>query len=158
MSDWHDVANRGLSLLSGDSSDEATRTVCILKHVLVESKSDMYISKDFFNVQQTAGGLPPDITMDQFIDMIAGHVRGAGDSDPGLGGSSFDGTLPDNDVRSALLTFDDMIRRHIRFLNGVVHQAAPGDVHVALWNLILAALNDPNSIYGDCYKDFITVT
>lgn len=155
MSDWHDVANRGLSLLSDNSSDEARRTVRILNHVLDESNSDMYISKDFFNVQQTAGGLPPGVTMDQFVELIAGHVRGTGDNDPGLGGSGFDESLPDDDVRGALLTFDDTIRRHIRFLNGVVHQAAPGDVHVALFNLILAALDDPNSIYGDCYRDFI---
>jgi len=144
-----------MSVLSGDSSDTATRTVSILNHVLDESKSDMYISKDFFNVQQTAGGLPPGVTMDQFVEMITGHVRGAGDNDPGLAGASFDSALSDDDVRVALLSFDDSIRRHIRFLNGAVHQGAPGEVHVALWNLILAAREDPNSIYGHCYKDFI---
>ncbi len=155
MSDWHDVARRGLSLLDGDSSDEATRTVCILNHILDESKSDWYLSRDFFNVQQTAGGLPSTVTMDQFLSGITGHVRGVGDSDPGLGGSSFDQSLPDDDVRSALLTFDNVIRQHVGFLNGVVHQIAPGDVHVALWNLILSAHDDPSSIYGDCYKDYI---
>jgi hypothetical protein len=37
-----------------------------------------------------------------------------------------------------LMSFDTNIRHHITFLNGVVHQIAPGDVHLALWNLILA--------------------
>jgi hypothetical protein len=158
MSDWHDVANRGLSLLAGDSSEEATRTVCILNHLLDESKSDSYISCDFFNVQQTAGGLDPasGMTIDQFIAMVTGHVCNGGTcGDLGLAGSSFDASLPDDDVRKALLTFDDMIRRHIRFLNGVVHQIAPGEVHLALWNWILAARDDSTTIYGDCYHDFI---
>ncbi len=39
------------------------------------------------------------------------------------------------------------------FDNGVVHQIAPGEVHVALWNLILDALKDPNSIYK-CYAGY----
>jgi len=157
MSDWHDVANRGLSLLADNASEEAARTVCILNHILNEDNSDLYISKDFFNVQQTAGGLPPDITMDQFIQIVAGHVRGAGENDLGLGGSSFDESLPDEDVRSALLTFDDSIRRHIRFLNGVVHQAAAGEVHRGLWDFILAAREEPTTIYGACYRDFLVV-
>ncbi len=157
MSDWHDVANRGVSLFSGDSSDAATRTVSILNHVLNESNSDSYLSKDFFNVKQTAGGLPDGVTMDQYLSAIIGHVRGTGDSDPGLGGSSFDASLSDDDLRTALLSFDDNIRQHIQFLNGVVHQIAPGDVHVALWNWILNAHNDPTTLYGDTYKDYIVV-
>src|SRR5689334_3285507 len=137
MSDWRDVANRGVALLSNNPSQEAARTVCILNHVLNENNSDSYISCDFFNVQQTAGGLDPasGLTIDQFIAMVTGHVREGGTcGDLGLTGSSFDASLSDDDVRTAYLTFDDVIRRHIQFLNGVVHQIAPGDVHVALWN------------------------
>lgn len=55
---------------------------------------------------------------------------------------------------AALLTFDDVIRKHMRFLNGVVHQAAPGDVHLALWELILEARSDSRSLYS-CYSDFL---
>src|SRR5262245_9999409 len=157
MSDWHDVARRGLSLLEGDSSGEAARTICILNHVLEEANSDIYIGKDFFNVQQTAGGLPPGFTIERFIQAIAGHVRGVGENDIGLAGSSFDESLPDEDVRAALLSFDDVIRRHIRFLNGAVHQIAPGKVHLALWDLILTARDDATTIYGACYQGFIAV-
>jgi hypothetical protein len=52
------------------------------------------------------------------------------------------------------MSIDENIRHHISFLNGVVHQAAAGDVHKALWQLILDARTDPASIYT-CYKDFL---
>jgi len=148
MSDWKNAASRGLSLLSDDSSDTADRTGRILRHVLDEGNQDDYISKDFFNVQQTAGGLPESLSMQQFIDMVAGHVRDQ------LTMSSFDDTISDDDFRTAVLTFDDNIRRHIRFLNGVVHQAAPGEVHLALWRLILDSRTDDRSVYS-CYRDFL---
>jgi hypothetical protein len=148
MGDWQDAANRGVALLSSDQSGEATRTVSILRHVL-NGADDTYISKDFFNVQQTAGGLPDGMSLDQFINAVAGHVK------DGLTSSSFDPSLSDADLRTAFLSFDDVIRRHVVFLNGVVHQIAPGDVHVGLWNWILAAHNDSNTLYGDCYRDFI---
>ena len=51
MADWHDAANRALTLLQSDSSDAGTRTTCIINHVLDENNLDSYISKDFFNVQ-----------------------------------------------------------------------------------------------------------
>ena len=92
----------------------------IFNHILDENNSDEYISRDFFNVQQTAGGLPEGISFEQFLSMIAGHVRNE------IEGSGFDENLDDNGFRAAALTFDDSIRRHIRFLNGVVHQAAVG--------------------------------
>ncbi len=160
MSDWHDVANRGLSLLAGDSSEEATRTVSILNHILNEDNSDAYISCDFYNVQQMAGGLDPNsgLTMDQFIAMVTGHIREGGTCGSlGLTGSSFDASVSDDDLRTALLSFDNVIRQHIRFLNGVVHQIAPGEVHMALWNWILAAHDDPKTLYGDCYRDYLVV-
>ncbi|HZO90834.1 MAG TPA: hypothetical protein VFB38_21080 [Chthonomonadaceae bacterium] len=148
MASWQDRAQRGLTLFEGSGSDEGDRTFQILNHVLDESNRDDYISKDFFNVQQTAGGLPETLSFEQFLAMISGHIRSE------LEGSSFDEGLSDDDFRTAALAFDDNIRRHIRFLNGVVHQAAPGEVHRRLWDLILSARNDSSSIYT-CYRDFL---
>ena len=68
--------------------------------------------------------------------------------------SNFDDDIGNEDFMAALLTFDDVIRKHMRFLNGVVHQAAPGDVHLALWELILEARSDSRSLYS-CYSDFL---
>jgi hypothetical protein len=53
-----------------------------------------------------------------------------------------------------VLSFDSVIRQHITFLNGVVHQAAPGDVQVELWNWILDQLKDDSSLYA-CYRDYL---
>ncbi len=148
MATWQDRAQRGLSLFEGTGSEEGDRTWQICNHVLDESNLDDYISRDFFNVQQTAGGLPEGVSFEQFLSMICGHVRSE------LEGSSFDEALGDDDFQAAILTFDDNIRRHIRFLNGVVHQGAPGDVHRNLWDLILSAREDNSSIYS-CYRDFL---
>jgi hypothetical protein len=148
MPDWRDTAQRAVTFLESDTSDEATRTKCIIDHVLDESHSDGYISKDFYNVQQTAGGLPDDVTKDQFIEAITGHIPEE------LTSSSFDPDLSDDDFRTALMSFDANIRKHITFLNGVVHQIAPGEVHLALWQLILDSRSDPNSIYT-CYADYL---
>ena len=148
MANWIDRAERGLTLFEGTDSDEGDRTWQILNHILDEGNRDDYISADFFNVQQTAGGLPPDLSFEKFVSAIAGHVRNQ------LEGSSFDNDVGDDEFKSALLTFDDVIRRHIRFLNGVVHQAAVGDVHRGLWDLILEARSDNRSIYS-CYRNFL---
>lgn len=75
MVDWHQTASRALTLLDGDTSDAGVRTRNIVNHVLDKSHRDDFISKDFFNVQQTAGGLPPGVTMSDFLTMITGHVR-----------------------------------------------------------------------------------
>ena len=149
MADWHDAANRVLTLLQSDSSDaRGTRTTCIINHVLDENNLDSYISKDFFNVQQTAGGLPDTVTMQQFIDAITGHVR------DDLGMSNFDPGMSDDDFRTALMSIESNIVHHIEFLNGVVHQIAAGQVHLALWQLILDSRSDDRSIYA-CYRDFL---
>ncbi len=148
MATWQARAQRGLTLFEGSGSDEGDRTWQIFNHILDESNRDDYISRDFFNVQQTAGGLPEGVSFEQFVSMISGHVRSE------LEGSSFDESLGDDDFRVAALAFDDNIRRHIRFLNGVVHQAAPGEVHRSLWDLILGARNESNSIYS-CYREYL---
>jgi hypothetical protein len=134
--------------LEGNGSDEAERTRRIFNHILDEGKLDDYISRDFFNVQQTAGGLPDGLSFDQFVSMISGHVRTE------LQGGSFDDGIGDDDFQTAALTFDDNIRRHIRFLNGVVHQAAPGEVHRGLWDLILRQRSNDRSIYSR-YRDYL---
>ena len=144
MADWHDTANRALALL--DDSDAAVRTKCMMTHILDEGHDDSFIS-DFFNVQQTAGGLPPNITTEQFIAMVSAHLREI------LGRDSFDG-LSDSDFTDSILGSDGSIRQIIGFLNGVVHQAAPGEAHLALWKFILDSRSDPNSIYH-CYADFL---
>jgi hypothetical protein len=146
MASWQDQAQRGLTLFEGDGSGEGERTRRLLTHVLDEDHRDEYISRDFFNVKQTAGGLPPGFSFDQFLSRIAGHIR------PEL--ESFGDDLSDEDFRASALTFDDVIRRHIRFLNGVVHQIAPGDVHVRLWELILNSRSNARSVYS-CYRDFL---
>ena len=148
MTTWQDRAQRGLTLLEGSGSGEGDRTWQIFNHILDESNRDDYISRDFFNVQQTAGGLPEGVSFEQFLSMISGHVRSE------LEGSSFDEGLGDDDFRTAALTFDDNIRRHIRFLNGVVHQGAPGEVHRSLWDMILSERSEDSSVYS-CYKEFL---
>lgn len=148
MADWQQTASRALTLLDGDTSDSGVRTRNIVNHVLDETHRDDFISKDFFNVQQTAGGLPPGVTMSDFLAMITGHVRDS------LSSSSFDPGSSDDDFRTALLSIDENIRRHIAFLNGVVHQAAAGEVHKALWQQILDARSNSASVYT-CYRDFL---
>ena len=71
-----------------------------------------------------------------------------------LGMSSFNDDIDDDNFRTALMSFDSNIRRHITFLNGVVHQIGVGDVHGALWSLILDSLKDNKSIYS-CYTDYL---
>jgi hypothetical protein len=145
---WQDRAARALRVLEGDSSGNGDHSRQIFNHVLNESNRDDYISRDFFNVQQTAGGLPEGVSFDQFVGLVAGHVR------PELEGSGFADEMSDDDFRTAALSFDEAIRQHIRFLNGVVHQAAPGEVHLNLWDLILRSRDDNASIYS-CYRDFL---
>jgi hypothetical protein len=71
-----------------------------------------------------------------------------------LEGSNFDEGVSDEEFKTAALTFDEAIRRHIRFLNGVVHQAAPGEVHRSLWDMIMEARSDSTSVYS-CYSDYL---
>ena len=145
---WQVRASRCISLLDASNSDEEARTIALLNKVLDEGNHDDYISKDFYNVQQAAGGLPDGMTFDEFVSQISGHVRQF------LQSSSFGPDVSDEGVKSAALSFDDEIVKHFRFLNGTVHQIAPGDVHVKLWNLILDSLTDSSSIYS-CYTDLI---
>lgn len=148
MANWKKRAERGLVLFEGSEGDEEDRTWQILNHVLDEDNRDDYISADFFNVQQTAGGLPPSMSFEKFVARIAGHVRKQ------LEGNNFGDDIDDDEFKLAMLTIDDVIRRHIRFLNGVVHQGAPGEVHMRLWELLLKARSDDHSLYS-CYRDYL---
>jgi len=132
---WQDQANRALTMFEGSTDDHEDHSWQTFNHVLDESNRDDYISHDFFNV-----------TFDDFVSMVAAHVRAELDI--------FENNLSDDDFKLAALTFDDTIRRHIAFLNGVVHQAAAGEVHIALWNLILSSRSDDTSIYA-VYRDFL---
>jgi hypothetical protein len=157
MAEWEDRARRGISLLD-NSADEQKRTLCMLNKILDSGNRDDYASKDFFNVQQTAGGLPAGVTFDAFLGMVLGHMRGREPydqtADYGLMSNSFAPEVSDDDFKAGVLSFDNVIRQHITFLNGVVHQAAPGDVQVALWNWILDQLKDDTSLYA-CYRDYL---
>lgn len=133
--------------MDGDGG-AAERSRRISNHVLGESNRDDCISHDFFNVQQTAGGFPDGVSFDDFVAAVAGHVR------PELEGSGFTEEPSDDDCRNGALAFGEVIRRHIDFLNGVVHQVAAGEVHVNLWNLILNSRADDTSVYA-CYRDFL---
>ncbi len=148
MADWRETAHRGIDLFNDDSSEEGSRTARLLRHILDESNRDDYISRDFYNVQQTAGGLPEGVTLEQYLSAITGRMRS------GLESSSFDSSVDDASLRTAFLTFDGTIRRHIQFLNGVVHQGAVGDVHRSLWEQILASRSDPRSLYSH-YSDYL---
>ena len=148
MAIWQDRANRALALFEGSTSEEDDRTWQIFNHILDDGNFDAYISRDFFNVQQTAGGLPEGISFEQYLVMISGQRRAE------IEGSSFDDGIGDDEFRTAVLTLDDTIRRHIRFLNGVVHQVAPGEVHLKLRDTIHRARNESRGIYS-CYREFL---
>jgi hypothetical protein len=143
---WQDQANRALTMFEGTSDPNEDHSWQIFNHVLDESNRDDYISHDFFNVQQTAGGLPDGVTFDDFVNLVAGHVRAELDT--------FDDKADDDDFRTAALSFDASIRRHVVFLHGAVHQMAAGEVQVMLWNLILSERADDTSIYA-CYRDYL---
>jgi hypothetical protein len=146
---WQERAQRALRVLDGDPDGNAERSRRIYNHVLNESNRDEYISRDFFNVQQTAGGLPEGMTFDDFLRLVAGHVRQELE-----GSGSFADEVGDADFRTAALSIDESIRRHISFLNGVVHQGAPGEAHLQLWDFILRSRDDDASVYS-CYRDFL---
>jgi hypothetical protein len=65
-----------------------------MNHVLEETKRDDYISRDFYNVQQTAGGSPEGVSFDGYLAAITGHVRDE------LMSGSFDEVLGDEDQPS----------------------------------------------------------
>ena len=131
-------------MFGGSTDDHEARSWQIFSHVLNESNRDDYISRDFFTVRQATGGLPDGVTFEDFVTMVAGHVRAE------LG--TFEDDLNDDDFKLEALTFDDSIRQHLDFLEGVVHRAAPGEVHLRLWNLIQDARHHEISIYA-LYRD-----
>jgi hypothetical protein len=144
---WRERANRALAILEGSGDDAGDRSWQIFNHILDDNNRDDYVSRDFYNVQQVAGGLPEGVSFDDFLGMVAGHIRAE------LEGEGF-ADLDDVGFRAAVLTFDETIRRHIRFLNGVVHQGAPGEAHVQLWEWILAQRGDDQSVYS-CYRNYL---
>ena len=148
MAEWQDRANRALTLFEASPDDAGDRTWQIMNHVLGDGNYDDYVSRDFYNVQQTAGGLPDGVSFESFLASVIGRVKSE------LSGDGFSEDLGDDDFKTAAVTFDASIRQHIAFLNGVVHQAAPGEVHLNLWNYILAARGNDLSIYA-LYRDYL---
>jgi hypothetical protein len=73
--------------------ERGKRTLCMLNNILDSNKRDDYASKDFYHVQQTAGGLPDGQTFDWFLGTVLGHLRGVEPydqtADYGLMSSSF---------------------------------------------------------------------
>jgi hypothetical protein len=147
---WLTRAQRCVSLL--DPTDPPSMiTIGILNKIQNADVDDTFISIDFYNVQQTAGGLPDTMTFQDFLDRVAGHIRVEIMKD------LYGPNQSDDDVRQSLLgggKWDANIQHHFRFLNGIVHQIAPGDVHVKLYNWILDHIGDDNSIYS-CYRGLI---
>jgi hypothetical protein len=93
---WQDQANRALTMFEGSTDDHEDHSWQIFNLMLDESNHDDYISHDFFNVKQTAGGLPDGVTFDDFVNLVAGHVRAELDT--------LDDQLGDDDFRTAALS------------------------------------------------------
>jgi hypothetical protein len=141
--DWRETADRALGLLDG--SDDA-RTICMLKKIKDDGTDDRFVS-DYYNVQQTAGGLPEDVSFDSFVDMISSKLRDQLGKD-----SLYPSDISDDDLRSGVRTYDNVIRRIFGFLNANVHQAGAGEAHKQLWNYILDQTKVSSSLYS-CYSD-----
>jgi len=139
--EWRSTADRALDLL--DSGKDA-RTICMLKKAKEDGTDDRYVA-DYYNIQQAAGGLPENVSFEQFLNGVSYKLREQ------LGKDSYDG-LSDDELTEAVRTYDGVIFRIFRFLNSNVHQAAAGEVHKALYNYILDNTKNSSTLYS-CYKE-----
>ncbi|HEV8632061.1 MAG TPA: hypothetical protein VGV61_17230 [Thermoanaerobaculia bacterium] len=141
--EWRETADRAISLL--DSSDDAdARIICMLNKVKDDATDDRYIS-DYYNVQQTAGGLPENVTFERFVEMASTHTR------DWLSKDGLWKDMTDDEIRSGIRSMDAVILKIFGFLNANVHQAGAGNLHVALWNYILDNGKNASSLYS-CYS------
>jgi hypothetical protein len=151
---WQTRVQRGLALLDSSQPDQA-RTLCMLNKILDTSTRDDFLN-DYFNIQQTAGGLPDSFPFDQFREQVSAHLRQVLNIQPTMTDNDGNTTAmpePDDDgLRMQLLAPDHTLVQIFGFLNGTVHQAAPGVVHIGLWNYVLDSTKDDRSIYS-CYRD-----
>jgi hypothetical protein len=139
--DYRETANRAIDLL--DASDDS-RTICMLQKVQAEGTDDRYVA-DLYNVKQTAGGLPEGVSFETFLNGVSYRLREQ------LGKDSLYKDASDDDVRSGVRTYDNVIRQVFTYLNANVHQAAAGEVHKELWNHILDQTKNSSSLYS-CYS------
>jgi len=140
--EYTETANRAIKLL--DPADDS-RTICMLKKVQEEGTDDRYVA-DYYNVKQTAGGLPEGVSFEKFLNGISFHMRDQLGKD-GVYGSD----ASDDDVKNGVRTFDTVIRQIFDYLNANVHQAAAGEAHKELWNYILDQTKVSSSLYS-CYS------
>jgi hypothetical protein len=139
--DSSETANRAIKLL--DESEDS-RTICMLKKVQEQGTDDRYVA-DFYNIKQTAGGLPADVSFESFLNSVSYRLRDQ------LGKDSLYGDVSDDEVKANVRTYDSVIRQIFNYLNANVHQAAAGEVHKELWNHILDQTKVSSSLYS-CYS------
>lgn len=127
----------------------------MLTKILDAGTRDDFLN-DYFNIQQTAGGLPDNVPFEQFLAQVSAHLRDTMNIQPTMTDEDGNTTVtpePDDDgLRQMMLAPDHTIVQIFGFLNGTVHQAAPGVVHTRLWNYVLDSMKDDSSIYA-CYRD-----
>jgi hypothetical protein len=139
--DYTETANRAIKLL--DASEDS-RTICMLKKVQEDGTDDRFVA-DFYNIKQTAGGLPEGVSFETFLNGVSNRLREQ------LGKDSLYGDVSDDDLKSGVRTYDSVIRQIFHYLNANVHQAAPGEAHKELWNYILDHTKVSSSLYS-CYS------
>src|SRR5271165_3715829 len=124
---WRQRIQRGLPLLDSSQPDQA-RTICMLSKILDDSARDDFLN-DYYNIQQTAGGLPDTVPFEQFLGQVSAHLRDVMNVQPTMTDEDGNTTVmpePDDDgLRQMMLAPDHMIVQIFGFLNGTVHQAAP---------------------------------
>ena len=151
---WQQRVRRGLGLLDASQPDQA-RTICMLNKVLDTGNNDDYVS-DYYTIQQTAGGLPDGVSFDQMLGQVSTHIRQDLNTQRTLTDENGQTTVspdPDDDgFREWMLGADHQIVKIFGLVNATVHQAAPGDFHIKLYNFILDSLKNDRSLYS-CYRD-----
>jgi hypothetical protein len=151
---WQQRVRRALTLLDSSQPDQA-RTICMFNKVLDTNTDDSVVS-DYYNIQQTAGGLPDGVSFETFLGQVSIHMREMLNKQVTLTDEQGQVTVaPDDDdgpFRDLMLGPDHQIVQIFGLVNATVHQAAPGDVHIKLYNFILDSLKNDRSLYS-CYRD-----
>jgi len=140
--DWKVNAERAKKLL-GDS-DVDKRTKC-MGDVALRDGTDDRVANDFWNIQQTAGGLPEHLSFEKFVELVSLKYREY------LGKDMWT-DLSDEEFVDGLRPLDGNTLKVFDFLNGTVHQAGAGNAHRCLWNYILFGTHDSDSMYS-CYSE-----
>ncbi|HZS41813.1 MAG TPA: hypothetical protein VFF06_33520 [Polyangia bacterium] len=151
---WQQRVNRALALLDSSQPDQA-RTICMFNKVLDTSNNDDYVS-DYYTIQQTAGGLPDGVSFERLLGQVSTNIRTDLNTQRTFTDESGNVTVSpepgDDDFREWMLGADHQIVKIFGLVNATVHQAAPGDFHIKLYNYILDSLKNSRSLYS-CYGD-----